>query len=597
MRESTSPPLYEVPEKGGLADLIASNAVEEPDAPAFHRKVDSRWEPVSAAEFYTEVTDLARGLIAKGVERGDRVGLISGNRYEWSLVDFALWAIGAAPVPIYLTSSPEQIEWILGDSGAVAVVVETEAHENVIQGMRGKLPALRHVWQIDSGAVEQLRAAGADIDPAAVEERRTAVLPEDTATIIYTSGTTGMPKGCVLSHANLFAEAGNAVALLRAMFGPLGDIPASTLLFLPLAHVFGRMVEVGAMVARTPIAHCSDVKQVPAELASYKPTFLLSVPYVLEKAYNTARRRAYEAGKGKIFDTAAATAIAHSEAQRPGLGLRMRHALFERLVYRRFRAAFGGNLRFVISGGAALGERLTHFYRGCGITVFEGYGLTETSAAVTVNSLESFRPGTVGRVLPSVRMRIDDDGEVQCTGGPVFAGYWNNDEANAESFTEDGWFRTGDIGEFDEHGHLRITGRKKEILVTSGGKNVSPAVIEDRIAAAPLVAQALVVGDGQKYIAALITVDSEYLEHWKAGAGKPADAAVSDLIDDPDLLRELQRAVDEGNAAVSTAEAVRRFRVLPQEFTVESGHLTPSLKLRRTVIMADFADEVAELYS
>ncbi|MCN0179851.1 AMP-dependent synthetase/ligase [Salinispora arenicola] len=597
MRESTSPPLYEVPEKGGLADLIASNAAEDPDAPAFHRKVDGRWEPVSAAEFYTEVTDLARGLIAKGVERGDRVGLLSGNRYEWSLVDFALWVIGAAPVPIYLTSSTEQIEWILGDSGAVAVVVETEAHENVIQGMRGKLPALRHVWQIDGGAVAHLRAAGADVDPAAVEERRTAVLPEDTATIIYTSGTTGMPKGCVLSHANLFAEAGNAVALLRAMFGPLGDIPASTLLFLPLAHVFGRMVEVGAMVARTPIAHCSDVKQVPAELISYKPTFLLSVPYVLEKAYNTARRKAYEAGKGKVFDTAATTAIAYSEAQRPGLGLRMRHALFERLVYRRVRAAFGGNLRFAISGGAALGERLTHFYRGCGITVFEGYGLTETSAAVTVNSLDSFRPGTVGRVLPSVRMRIDDDGEVQCTGGPVFAGYWNNDEANAESFTEDGWFRTGDIGEFDEYGHLRITGRKKEILVTSGGKNVSPAVIEDRIAAAPLVAQALVVGDGQKYIAALITVDSEYLEHWKAGAGKPADAAVSDLIDDPDLLHELQRAVDEGNAAVSTAEAVRRFRVLPKEFTVESGHLTPSLKLRRSVIMADFADEVAELYS
>ncbi|WP_026321973.1 AMP-dependent synthetase/ligase [Salinispora fenicalii] len=596
MRESTSPPLYVVPEKGGLADLIASNAAEEPDAPAFHRKVDGRWEPVSAAEFYTEVTDLARGLMAKGVERGDRVGLLSGNRYEWSLVDFALWVIGAAPVPIYLTSSPEQIEWILGDSGAVAVVVEAEAHENVIQEMRGKLPALRHVWQIDGGAVEELRAAGADVDPAAVEERRTAVLPEDTATIIYTSGTTGMPKGCVLSHANLFAEAGNAVALLRAMFGPLGDTPASTLLFLPLAHVFGRMVEVGAMVARTPIAHCSDVKQVPAELVSYKPTFLLSVPYVLEKAYNTARRKAYEAGKGKVFDTAAATATAYSEAQRPGLGLRMRHALFERLVYRRFRAAFGGNLRFVISGGAALGERLTHFYRGCGITVFEGYGLTETSAAVAVNSLESFRPGTVGRVLPSVQMRIDDDGEVQCTGGPVFAGYWNNDEANAESFTEDGWFRTGDIGEFDEHGHLRITGRKKEILVTSGGKNVSPAVIEDRIAAAPLVAQALVVGDGQKYVAALITVDSEYLEHWKSGAGKPADAAVSDLIDDPDLLHELQRAVDEGNAAVSTAEAVRRFRVLPKEFTVESGHLTPSLKLRRSVIMEDFADEVAELY-
>lgn len=596
MRESTSPPLYTVPEKGGLADLIARNAAEAPQAPAFHRKVDGRWEPVSAADFFAEVTDVARGLIATGVEHGDRVALLSATRYEWSLVDFAVWAIGAVPVPIYPSSSAEQIEWILSDSGAVSAVVETATNEDVVQGLRGRLPALRRVWRLDGGAVEDLRLAGAAVEPAAVEERRTAVRPEDTATIIYTSGTTGKPKGCVLSHANLLAEAGNAVALLQTMFGPVDGIPASTLLFLPLAHVFGRMVQVGAMVARNPLAHCSDVKQVPAELASYRPTFLLSVPYVLEKAYNTGRRKAHEAGKGKVFDAAAATAIAYSAARKPGLGLRLRHALFDRLVYGKFRAAFGGNLRFAISGGAALGERLTHFYRGCGITVFEGYGLTETSGAVTVNSLESFRPGTVGAVLPSVRVRIADDGEVQCTGASVFAGYWNNEKANAEAFTEDGWFRTGDIGAFDDHGHLRITGRIKELLVTSGGKNVAPAVIEDRIAASPLVAQALVVGDGQKYIAALITVDAEYLEHWKAGAGKPANATLSELIDDPDLLAELQRAVDEGNAAVSSAEAVRRFRVLPREFTVESGHLTPSLKLRRSVIMADFADEVAELY-
>lgn len=596
MRESTSPPLYVVPEEGGLADLVAVNATEEPDAPVFHRKVGDRWEPVSAATFFTEVTDLSRGLIAKGVEHGDRVGLLSSNRYEWSLMDFALWTIGASPVPIYLTSSPEQIEWILGDSGSVAVVVENATHEAVVQGLRGKLPALQHVWQLDAGAVEELRGAGAAVEPAVVEERRKAVQPGDIATIIYTSGTTGMPKGCTLSHANLLAGSGNSVALLRTMFGPVGDLSASTLLFLPLAHVFGRMVQVGATVARTPLAHCSDVKQVPTELASYQPTFLLSVPYVLEKAYNSARRKAYEGGKGKIFDRAAATAIAYSEAQKPGLGLRLRHALFDRLVYSKFRAALGGNLRYVISGGAALGERLTHFYRGCGITVFEGYGLTETSAAVTVNSLESFRPGTVGRVVPSVQMRIGDDGEVQCTGGPVFAGYWNNETANAEAFTEDGWFRTGDIGEFDDHGHLRITGRKKEILVTSGGKNVSPTLIEDRIASSPLVAQALVVGDGQKYIAALITIDSEYLEHWKTSAGKPAEATSAELANDPDLLQELQRAVDAGNAAVSTAEAVRRFRVLPSEFTVESGHLTPSLKMRRKVIMTDFADEVAELY-
>ncbi len=595
MRETTADPRYRVPAQGGLADLIFRNAEEAPDSVAFHRRAGAGWSPVTAREFADEVTALARGVVAAGIGPGDRVAILSGNRYEWTLVDFAFWAVGAVPVPIYLTSSREQIQWIMSDSGAVAAVLETPEHEAVLAGLRAELPELRELWTIESGALDELVRAGGSVPVDRVRERRAAVEPADVATIIYTSGTTGQPKGCRLSHANFFAEAGNSVALLRPMFADADGATASTLLFLPLAHVFGRMVQVGSVEARTSVAHAADVKTVLADLATYRPSFLLSVPYVLEKAYNTARHRAHSSGKGAIFDAAVDTAIAYSTAERPGPLLRLRHAVYDRLVYRKLRAAFGGRCRYAISGGAALGERLTHFYRGVGITVFEGYGLTETCGAITVNSLDSFKPGTVGQPLPSVTIRISDDGEVLAKGAPVFSGYWRNEEATAATFV-DGWFATGDIGALDADGHLRITGRKKEILVTSGGKNVAPAVIEDRIAAHPLVAQAVVVGDGRKYVAALITLDTEYFQHWKVAAGKPPPARPHELLDDPDLLAEIQSAVDEGNAAVSGAESVRRFRLLAEEFTTESGHLTPSLKLRRSVIMADFATEVEALY-
>jgi long-chain acyl-CoA synthetase len=598
MRELAVPSLVTIPDSGGLADLVYTNAEEAPSDVVFRRRSGDSWQDITARQFLTEVIDVARGLIASGVGAGDRVGILSATRYEWTLLDFAIWAAGAVPVPVYATSSPEQIQWILSDSGAVAVIVETADHEAKVTEARSALPEIRHVWQLEDGAIDGLVEAGRQVDAADVDARRNAVLPDDVATIIYTSGTTGRPKGCVLTHKNFFASGGNSVEYLAPMFKGESGESADTLLFLPLAHVFGRIVEIGAVMARATVGHHSDVKTLAATLASFKPSFILSVPYVLEKVYNGARQKAHSSGKGKIFDAAVDTAIAYSEAGAgAGLLLKLKHALFDRLVYAKLRAALGGRIRYAISGGAALGLRLTHFYRGVGITIFEGYGLTESTAASFVNSTSEFKPGTVGRPLPGTTVRISDEGEILLKGDGVFTRYWNNDAATAEAFDGEGWFATGDLGELDEDGFLKITGRKKEILVTSGGKNVAPAVIEDRIAAHPLVGQALVVGDGQKYVAALITLDQEYFGYWKSTAGKPEDATVGDLVDDPELRAEVQAAVDDGNAAVSKAEAVRKFRILATEFSPENGYLTPSLKLKRNVIMKDFASEVDALYS
>jgi long-chain acyl-CoA synthetase len=598
MQELAVPPLATVPDRGGLGDVVFTNADEAPNSVSFRRKVDGAWRDVTAAQFSAEVVEIAKGLIASGIGPGDRVGILAANCYEWTLFDFGIWAAGAVSVPIYVTSSAEQIEWILSDSGAVAVVVENAALEQKVESVRGSLERLSTVWRIDDGAVEHLVAAGEDIPDTEVEDRRGAVSPDDLATIIYTSGTTGRPKGVVLTHRNLFASVGNAVEYLAPMFKGTHGTDPSTLLFLPLAHVFGRMVEVGAVLARATLGHWADVKTLTDNLAAFRPTFILSVPYVLEKVYNGARQKAHKDGKGKIFDAAAATAIAYSEADgKAGLGLTLKHKLFDLLVYSKLRAALGGQVEYAISGGAALGARLTHFFRGVGITVFEGYGLTESTAASVVNAPGAFKPGTVGKPLPGTAVRIGEDGEIALRGDGVFTRYWRNEAATKEAFDDDGWFATGDLGDLDADGFLKITGRKKEILVTSGGKNVAPSVIEDRIAAHPLVGQAFVVGDGQKYVAALITIDADYFAYWKTTAGKADTATVSELAEDGDLLEEIQQAVDEGNEAVSKAESVRRFRVLATEFNPENGYLTPSLKLKRAVIMKDFAAEVDSLYS
>ncbi|MFF8843726.1 AMP-dependent synthetase/ligase [Streptomyces sp. NPDC015127] len=597
MREFSLPALYEVPTDGNLTDLIRRNAAQHPDVAVMGRKVAGAWTDVTATRFLTEVVAAAKGLIAAGIRPGDRVALMSRTRYEWVQLDFAIWSAGAVTVPVYETSSPEQVQWILGDSGAVAVVVENDAHAAAVESVRGSLPLLRHVWQIEKGAVDELTAAGADISDDLVEERSATAKADDPATIVYTSGTTGRPKGCVLTHRAFFAECGNVVERLKPLFRT-GE--CSVLLFLPAAHVFGRLVEVASVMAPIKLGCVPDIKNLTDELASFRPTLILGVPRVFEKVYNSARAKAQADGKGKIFDKAAQTAIAYSRAlatpSGPSLGLRIKHKLFDRLVFSKLRAVLGGRGEYAISGGAPLGERLGHFFRGIGFTVLEGYGLTESCAATAFNPWDRQKIGTVGQPLPGSVVRIADDGEVLLHGEHIFSGYWNNEAATAEALA-DGWFHTGDIGTLDEDGYLAITGRKKEILVTAGGKNVAPAVIEDRIRAHALVAECMVVGDGRPFVGALVTVDEEFLGRWAAEHGKPSGATAAALRDDPELLAEIQKAVDEGNAAVSKAESVRKFRVLASQFTEEAGHITPSLKLKRNVVAKDFADEIEAIYT
>ena len=594
MREFSVPLNVEVPTTGNLTDDVVSNAAEAPDAVVFSRRTGTEWSVVTAQEFLDEVRAVAKGLVAAGLQPGERVALISKTRYEWTLVDYAIWFAGLVTVPVYETSSAEQVEWILGDSGTRAVVAEGPEHTARVAERRTGLPELNHVWSLNDNAIDVLRRLGADISDAELESRRQTATPLDLATIIYTSGTTGRPKGCMLTHGNFMTELGVAVPELHELFEP---DDASTLLFLPLAHVFARIIQVGAVKARVRLGHTADVKNLTADLAEFQPTFVLAVPRVFEKIFNTASQRATSEGRGGIFDRAADTAIAHSRALdkgRPSLALRVRHALFSRLVYAKLRAALGGRCDYAISGGAPLGDRLGHFYRGIGFTVLEGYGLTETTAALTANRPDALKIGTVGQPLSGTEVRVADDGELMFRGGQIFAGYWNNEDATGEALERDGWFHTGDIGEIDEEGFVRITGRKKEILVTAGGKNVAPAVLEDRVRAHRLVSQCLVVGDGRPFIAALVTIDPEAFPDWAAEHGKTGD--LGSLVNDPDLRAEVQVAIDDANAAVSRAESIRKFVILPDDWTEESGQLTPSLKLKRNVVVRDLRDEIAALF-
>ncbi|MEU7295405.1 AMP-dependent synthetase/ligase [Streptomyces exfoliatus] len=597
MREFSLPALYEVPADGNLTDLIRRNASQHPDVAVMGRKVDGVWTDVTATEFLAEVRGAAKGLIAAGVEPGDRVALLSRTRYEWVLLDFAIWSAGGVTVPVYETSSPEQIQWILGDSGATLVLVESAAHQESVESVKANLPQLKAVWQIEDDAVARLTATGADVSDELLDARMSAANADDPATIVYTSGTTGRPKGCVLTHRAFFAECGNVVERLKPLFRT-GE--CSVLLFLPAAHVFGRLVEVASVMAPIRLGCVPDIKNLTDELASFRPTLILGVPRVFEKVYNSARAKAQADGKGKIFDKAAHTAIAYSRAlstpRGPSFGLKLKHKVFDKLVFSKLRAVLGGRGEYAISGGAPLGERLGHFFRGIGFTVLEGYGLTESCAATAFNPWDRQKIGTVGQPLPGSVVRIADDGEVLLHGEHIFSRYWNNETATAEALA-DGWFHTGDIGTLDEDGYLAITGRKKEILVTAGGKNVAPAVIEDRIRAHALVAECMVVGDGRPFVGALVTIDEEFLGRWAAEHGKPAGSTAASLRADAELVAEVQRAIDDGNAAVSKAESVRKFRILPAQFTEEAGHITPSLKLKRNVVAKDFADEIEAIYS
>ncbi|MFC5679046.1 AMP-dependent synthetase/ligase [Aeromicrobium endophyticum] len=569
------------PSLGNLSDDILDRLPAHGDDIALARSEGDTWVDVTLAEFHRDVVAVAKGLVGAGVAPGDRVVLLSKTRYEWTVADYAIWWTGAVTVPIYETSSAAQIAWILSDSGAVAAIVENDGHLSKIEQARAEAPVLEHVWTIDTGDLDDLRSAGAGVTDDDLEKRRSALTSDTLATLIYTSGTTGRPKGCCLTHGNFRYELEAATEQLTDLFTAEG---ASTLLFLPLAHVFARVIQVGAIRSGARLGHTADVKDLVTHLGTFHPTFVLAVPRVFEKVFNSASGKAYADGKGKIFDRAVQTAIGYSRALddgRPGLALRARHALFDRLVYGKLRDALGGEAQWAISGGAPLGDRLAHFYRGIGVTVLEGYGLTETTAALCVNTPDDQRIGTVGRPLPGTEVRVGDDGELSFRGDQVFGGYWHNDEATAEAVDADGWFATGDLGEVDDDGFVRITGRKKEIIVTAGGKNVAPAVLEDRVRAHPLVSQCLVVGDGKPFVAALVTIDEE------AWTGR---------LDDPELLAEVQKAVDDANSQVSQAESIRKFEILPEDWTEENGYLTPSFKVKRNAVLRDYHDTVEALF-
>ena len=598
MREFSVPASFEVAEHDNIVSSVYAHERDDPDHVIFQRLVDGEWKDVTAAQAAEQIRSVALGLIAQGVSAGDRVAIFSATRYEWPIIDFAILSVGALTVPIYETSSVEQVRHVLSDSSAVLVFAETDAHADKIEHLADELPELRKVLRIDSSgpsALDELTEAGGSVDRGELDNRLSGIKAADPATLIYTSGTTGKPKGCQLTHSNLVYEIRGA----KAAFPTLLDKGERLLVFLPLAHVLARALTIAAFANKVTLGFTSDIKNLVPMFGVFKPTLVVSVPRVFEKVYNTAEQNARKDGKGKIFEIAANTAIEFSKAQdggRPGMLLRARHAVFDRLVYGKLRAALGGHCRAAISGGAPLGARLGHFYRGVGLTIYEGYGLTETSAAITVNQIDGLKVGSVGKLLEGNSMRLNDDDELLVRGGVVFAGYWHNEEETDAVFS-DGWFHTGDLGAIDDNGFLTIVGRKKEIIVTAGGKNVAPAVLEDRLRAHPLISQAMCVGDAKPFIAALIAIDPEAFSGWKERNGKNADATVADLADDPDLTAEIDLAVKDANQAVSKAEAIRKFRILPVDFTEETGELTPTLKVKRKVVAEKFADDIEALYS
>jgi len=598
VREFSVPASFAVEENDNIVSSVYSYERDDPDRVIFQRLVGGVWTDVTCAQAAEQIRSTALGLIAEGVNAGDRVAIVSATRYEWVILDYAILSVGALTVPIYDTSSAEQVRWVLEDSGAVLVVTETDSHAQLVKELSGELPSLRKILRLESAggpaAFDELAEAGKSVNSGQLDERLARLRADDAATLIYTSGTTGRPKGCQLTHRNLLYETRGASACL-----PMLSAGERLLIFLPLAHVLARSLSMTAFANKVTIGYTSDIKNLMAMFAVFKPTVVVSVPRVFEKIYNTAELNAHDSGRGMIFDTAARTAIQWStahDAGGPGLLLRARHALFDRLVYGKLRAALGGDCRASVSGGAPLGKRLCHFYRGVGLTIYEGYGLTETSSAITVNRMGDERVGTVGKLLPGNSMTIADDGEVLVRGGVVFGGYWHNEKATSEAIV-DGWFYTGDLGSIDDDGFLSIVGRKKEIIVTAGGKNVAPAVLEDQLRAHPLISQAVAVGDNRPFVGALIAIDPEAFDVWKQHHGKEAIASVADLINDPELVGEIDQAVKQANQAVSHAESIRKFCILPVDFTVLTGELTPTLKVKRNVVSQRFASEIEALYS
>ncbi len=583
--------------QANVADLLVERVKATPSLALFAVPEGDGWRDISAAEFEREVIALAKGFVAAGIEPGEKVGFIARTTYHWTLVDFALFYAGAVMVPVYETSSAAQISWILSDSGATWVIGESDDHAARIAEIRSEVPLIRQAWTMAAGDLDTLTAGGTGVTDDEIARRRSLAVGADVATLIYTSGSTGRPKGCVLTHSNF-------VELSRNAFLALNDVltvpNSSTLLFITTAHIFARFISILDIHAGVKTGHQPDTKQLLPALGSFQPTFLLAVPRVFEKVYNSSEQKAEAGGKGKIFRAAAHTAIEHSQLLQDGkkipLGTKIKFAVFDRLVYSKLRAAMGGRVQYAVSGSAPLGPRLGHFFHSLGITILEGYGLTETTAPATVNLATKSKIGSVGPVLPGVGVRLADDGEIEVRGINVFKEYWRNPEATAEAFDGD-WFRTGDIGAFDDEGFLTVTGRKKEIIVTAGGKNVAPAALEDPIRANPIVGQVVVVGDQKPFISALVTLDPEMLPAWLANNGLPADMTLSQAAAEPKVREEVQRAVDIANKRVSRAESIRKFVILDTEWTEASGHLTPKMSIKRNVIMTDFADAVEDLYT
>lgn len=581
--------------QANTTDLLIDRVKATPNEALFSLPRSGAWVDVTASEFLEQVVAVAKGLVAAGIQPGDKIGFMCKTRYEWTLIDFATWFAGAVLVPVYETSSPAQIQWNLSDSGAVAMIVESVDNFSRFDEVHADLPAIGPVWQIHLGDIDKLSASGSDVPDEEIERRRSLATGDDIATLIYTSGSTGTPKGCVLTHSNFVELSRNSAVALKEVVAP----GSSTLLFITLAHVFARFISVLAIHAGVKVGHQPDTSRLVESLGSFKPTFLLAVPRVFEKVYNSAEQKAEAGGKGKIFRVAAETAVAYSKAKAAGsvpFGMKMKFLLFDKLVYGKLRAAMGGNVVYAVSGSAPLGEHLGHFFHSLGIVILEGYGLTETTAPATVNLPSTSKIGTVGPVLPGMSVRIAEDGEIQVKGIDVFKEYWNNPEATAASF-EDGWFRTGDIGALDDDGFLTITGRKKEIIVTAGGKNVAPAILEDPVRANPIVGQIVVVGDQKPFISALITLDPEMLPTWLENNGQNRTMSIAEAANNPAVIAEVQRAIDQANARVSRAESIRKFEILDVEFTEASGHLTPKMSIKRNVILDDFSDTITRMYS
>ncbi|MEL0627009.1 AMP-dependent synthetase/ligase [Salinibacterium amurskyense] len=588
--------LVEADPEANATDLLIDRVAATPNNALFSLPTaNGGWSDVTSTEFLTQVKALAKGLVAAGIEPGDKIGLMCKTRYEWTLIDFATWFAGAVLVPIYETSSPSQIHWNITDSGATAMITETPDHFARFDEIRADVPAITNVWQIDLGDLDKLAKSGSEVTDEEIERRRNIAKGSDLATLIYTSGTTGKPKGCVITHSNFVELCRNSQKAIPEVVNP----DSSTLLFITTAHIFARFISILCIHGGVKVGHQPDTKLLLPSMASFKPTFLLAVPRVFEKVYNSSEQKAEAGGKGKIFRKAAEVAIAHSKAIDAGhvpLGLKIQFAVFDRLVLSKIRAALGGRVKYAVSGSAPLGLRLGHFYRSLGLTILEGYGLTETTAPISVNKPSNFKIGKVGPPLPGVSVRIADDGEIQARGVCVFDGYWNNQAATDEVF-EDGWFKTGDIGQIDDEGYLEITGRKKEIIVTAGGKNVAPAALEDPIRANPIIGQVVVVGEQRPFISALVTLDEEMLPTWLGNNGLDATWTVEQAASHPAVLAEVQKAIDVGNSRVSRAESIRKFHILDADLTEASGHLTPKLSIKRNVILADFADVIDGLYT